>query len=132
MASPGFAPETQTSGVSPSSRLSSPSEFCPLASPTKRAARAALPDRSGTSASALGELEARARLAVAVLLALDHAGIAGEEATLLKRGPKVRLEIGQRLGETVAHSARLAGEAAAAHRHRQVVLGDAIHDNERL
>ena len=54
-------------------------------------------------ASALGELEARARLAVAVLLALDHAGIAGEEATLLQRGPEVRLEIGQALA-AVAHA----------------------------
>src|ERR1700722_11653584 len=54
---------------------------------------------------ALGELEARARLAVAVLLALDHARIAGEEAPLLEEWAQVRFEIGQRLGETMTHRA---------------------------
>src|SRR5271163_3439658 len=82
--------------------------------------------------SALRELEARARLPVAVLLALDHPRIAGEEAFLLERGPEVRLEVGQRLGEAVTHRACLAGEAAASHGHGQVVLGDAVHDHQRL
>src|SRR5215813_8288780 len=36
---------------------------------------------------ALRELEAASRLRLAVLLALDHAAVAGEEAALLQHGP---------------------------------------------
>src|SRR6185437_4540183 len=84
------------------------------------------------NASALGELEAGARLAVAVFLALDHPRIAGQEALLLERRAKLGLVMGQRLGKAVAHRARLSREAAAAHRHRQVILRDAVHHHEGL
>ena len=59
-------------------------------------------------------------------------GIAGQEAFLLQGGAQFGLVIGQRLGEAVAHRAGLAGKAAAGHRHRQVVLGEAVDDDERL
>ena len=54
---------------------------------------------------ALRELERLARLGAAVLLALDHAGVAGEEAALLEDAPQLRLEIGQRLGDAVTDRA---------------------------
>src|SRR5581483_2042746 len=65
---------------------------------------------------ALRELEAPAGLAAAVLLALDGAAVAGEEAFLLQRGPEIRFIVRERLGDAVAHRAGLAGEAAAGDR----------------
>src|SRR5271167_2266610 len=59
--------------------------------------------------SALRELEAAARLGLAVLLALHHARIAGEEAAVLEHGAQVGLMPHQRLGESVPHGAGLAG-----------------------
>src|SRR6202007_1596587 len=50
----------------------------------------------------LRELERLACLGAAVFLALDGAGVAGEEATLLQHRAQVRLEIGQRLGDAMA------------------------------
>src|SRR5690349_21264130 len=61
---------------------------------------------------ALRELEAAARLGSAVLLALDDAGVAGEEAGLLDDGAERGLEAGQRLGDAVLDRAGLAREAA--------------------
>src|SRR5262249_18294800 len=55
----------------------------------------------------LRELERTAGLGAAVLLALDHAGIAGEEATLLEHAAQFRLEIGKRLGKAVTDRAGL-------------------------
>src|SRR6516162_6139778 len=55
----------------------------------------------------LGELERPARLGLAVLLALDDAGIAGEKAALLEHAAQLRLEIGERLGDAVTDGARL-------------------------
>src|SRR3546814_16816993 len=63
--------------------------------------------------SALGELEAPARLGAAVLLALHHAGIAGQEAAALQHRPQARLVARQSLGDAVARRARLTVEAAA-------------------
>src|SRR3546814_13699463 len=65
--------------------------------------------------SALGELEAPARLGAAVLLALHHAGIAGQEAAALQHRAQARLVERQRLGVAVAHRARLTGECHALH-----------------
>lgn len=58
--------------------------------------------------SALGELEAAASLALAVLLAFDRAAVAGEEAVGLQHATQFRLEIGHGLGDAVTQSARLA------------------------
>ena len=58
--------------------------------------------------------------------------VAGQEAFLLERRAQLRLEIGQRLGEAVAHRAGLAGEAAARDRDDDVVLVDAVGDLQRL
>src|SRR5215468_10812341 len=71
---------------------------------------------------ALRELEAASRLRLAVLLALDHAAVAGEEAALLQHGPQGRLEMGERAADAVAHGAGLAGEPAADDRADHVVL----------
>src|ERR1700744_2531077 len=49
-----------------------------------------------TKQLALRELERPARLGAAVLLALDHTRVAGQEAALLEDAAQVRLEIGQR------------------------------------
>src|SRR5438445_6867878 len=51
----------------------------------------------GRGRSALRELEAAARLASAVLLALDHPAVAGQEAAGLEHRPEARLVVGQRL-----------------------------------
>src|SRR5437879_3301418 len=72
--------------------------------------------------SALGELERAACLGPAVLLALDDARVAGQEAAVLQGGAQVRLEIGQRLGNAVTHRPGLAREAAARDRADPVIL----------
>src|SRR5205085_6955212 len=74
------------------------------------------------AALALGELEAAPRLGLAVLLALDHAAVAGEEAAALERATQVRLEVGQRLRDAVGHRAGLSWQAAARARAGYVVL----------
>ena len=79
-------------------------------------------------ASALGELEAAARLALAVFLALDHAAVAGEEARGLERRPQGRVVILKRAADAVLDRARLTRQAAAldgAH-HVELIL-DAGH-----
>src|SRR5882724_9546348 len=76
--------------------------------------------------SALGELEAAAGFHLAVLLALDHAAVAGEEATALEGAAQVRLKIGQRLGDAVAHRARLSRKPTARDRAGHVVLAGAV------
>src|SRR6266542_4204932 len=63
--------------------------------------------------SALRELERATRFRLAVLLALHHAGVAGEEAAALEHAAQVRLVIGQRLRQAVTHGPRLPGQAAA-------------------
>ena len=69
---------------------------------------------------------------MAVLLALDDARVAGEEALFLQRGAQLRLVVRQRLGEAVAHRAGLAGEAAAGDGDGEIVLAEAVGDDERL
>src|SRR6478609_5431303 len=82
--------------------------------------------------SALRELEALARLGAAVLLALDHAAVAGQEAGGLDRGAQRRLELRQRLADAVLDRTGLAREAAAGDGAHDVVLAYAIGDPERL
>src|SRR5439155_26881415 len=69
----------------------------------------------------LAELEPGARAALAVLLALDDAGVARDEARLLQRRTELGLHGEQRLRDRVAHGARLPGEAAAADAGEDVV-----------
>src|SRR3954469_3479310 len=98
--------------------------FCILLKPLSRQI---LPKRL-----ALGELEGPARLGLAVLLALDHAGIAGEKAALLEHSPQLRLEIGQRLGDAVTDGAGLAGQTTAGDRADHVILAGTCRHDERL
>src|SRR5580698_771674 len=66
------------------------------------------PPGGGLRALSLRELEAASRLRAAVLLALDHAAVAGEEAVRLQRDAQRRLILGEGLGDAVAHGAGLA------------------------
>src|SRR5579871_6934522 len=77
-------------------------------------------------ALALRELEASAGLRLAVLLALDHAAVAGEEAVRLQDRPQRRLVVGQRLRDAVPHGAGLTGKAGALDRRVDVELAQAI------
>src|SRR6266702_7381033 len=70
----------------------------------------------------LRELERPAGLGLAVLLALDHAGVAGQEAALLEHGAQLWLEIGERLGDAMTDSTGLAGQTAAGNGADHVVL----------
>src|SRR5689334_5353244 len=99
---------------------------------TKGAPRGALRRDCEAFDLALRELEAAARTGAAVLLALDHAAVAGQEAVGLHRTPQRRLELRQRLGDAVAHRARLARQAAAGDGSDHVELAVALADVERL
>src|SRR5690606_13976218 len=81
---------------------------------------------------ALGELEGAAGLSLAVLLALHHAAVTGQETALLEHGAQAGLVVGQRLGNAVAHRARLARKAAAGDRCDDVVLAVAVCRDDRL
>ncbi len=63
--------------------------------------------------SALAELRRAAGGLEAVLLALLHARVAGEEAGGLQRGAEFRVHLQQGAGDAVAQGAGLAGHAAA-------------------
>src|SRR5207244_8727370 len=76
--------------------------------------------------------EAPPRLRLAVLLALDHARVAGEEPAALERAAQIGLKIHQRLGDAVAHRAGLAREPAARDRADDVVLAVAVGRDQRL
>src|SRR5581483_6506394 len=80
----------------------------------------------------LRELEAAARLGPAVLLALDDARVAGEEAAALEHAAQIRLVPHQCFGKAVANRTGLAGEAAAGHRAADVILALPIGSDERL
>src|SRR6202790_4195355 len=81
---------------------------------------------------ALRELERLARLGAAVLLALDHARVAGEKAALFQDAAGFRSEIGTRLGDAVTHGARLARQTAAGHGADHVVLAGTGGCDQRL
>src|SRR5882757_6134291 len=106
---------------------------------SKRGARAPLPTcapAGETSSyrlfSTFGELEAAPRLGLAVLLALDHARIAGQESAALERTAQVRLIGHQRLRQAVAHCAGLARKPAARDRAHHVILAGAVGRQQRL
>src|SRR5829696_9635713 len=100
---------------------------------TKRAARGPpFPKCLPEEALALRELEAAAGLLPTVLLTLDDTRIAGQEAFLLERAAKLRLIVGQRLGEAVTDRTGLAGETATVNVDGDVVLAFALGDLERL
>jgi hypothetical protein len=82
--------------------------------------------------SALGELEAAARLALAVLLALDDAGVAGQETGGLQRGAQRRIVERQRLGDAVLDRAGLARQPAALDGRLDVELAGDIGHGEGL
>src|SRR4051794_14890542 len=81
---------------------------------------------------ALRELEAASCLGAAVLLALDDARVAGQEAGLLDERAQRGLVAGQRLSDAVLDRAGLAGEAAADDGRDHVILVAALGDIERL
>ena len=80
------------------------------------------PQENIRSALALRELEAAAGLGAAVLLALDDARIAGQEAGALDRRAQRRLEPGQRLGDAVLDCSGLARKPAALDGRDDVIL----------
>src|SRR4051812_31169058 len=81
---------------------------------------------------ALRELEAAARLRLAVLLSLDHGRVAGEEAAALEGAAQVGLEGHERLGNSVAHGTGLTGESATGDGAGDVVLPRTVGGDERL
>src|SRR4051794_24807351 len=83
-------------------------------------------------ALALRELEAAASLGAAVLLALDDARVASQEAFALHRRAQRRFEAGQCRRDAVTDSARLARQAAALDGRFDVVLAAAVGDVEHL
>src|SRR3990170_616485 len=84
------------------------------------------------TALALGELEALSGLGLAVFLALDGAGIAGQEPALLEHGAELGLVAGERLGDAMTDGAGLARKPAAAHGTDDVELALALRGDERL
>src|SRR5918995_5647427 len=86
---------------------------------------------AASGASALGELGRFACLVEAGLLALDLAGVAGQEALTLEHGAKLRIGLDERPGDPVADRARLTGRAAALHPPAQVVCGLGTGDLQR-
>ena len=80
----------------------------------------------------LGELERAAGFRLAVLLALDDAAVAGQEAALLEDAAQFRLVIGESLGDAMTHGASLAGETATGDGDVDVVLAGAVGRDDRL
>src|SRR5687768_9450317 len=83
-------------------------------------------------ALAFRELEAPARLGAAVLLALDDAAVAGQEAGPLDRRAQRRLVTRQCLGDAVQHRSGLARQSAALDGGDDVILAGAVGQAERL
>ena len=69
---------------------------------------------------ALGELRRTTGSLQAVLLALLHTRIAGEEASLLQGSAQLGISLAQGAGDAVTDSTSLAGNAAAADIHQNV------------
>src|SRR6267142_5008152 len=82
--------------------------------------------RNGAVKSALGELEAAAGLGFTVLLALDHARIAREEAAALECATQIRLIGQQGLRDTMSNGACLSRQSTARHRANDIELSFAI------
>src|SRR5260221_282139 len=92
--------------------------------------RLAGPSSTKARALALGDLEAATGAGAAVLLALDAAAVAGQEATLLDGAAQGRLELDERLRDAMAHRAGLARQTAARHRGDHVELLATLRDVE--
>src|SRR5262249_17163988 len=80
---------------------------------------------------ALGELRRLAGLVQAGLLALDHAGVARQEALALEHDTQLRIGLDERAGDAVPDGARLPGRPAAVHAHTEVVASLEPGDLER-
>src|SRR5713226_1634694 len=81
---------------------------------------------------ALRELERLARLGAAVLLALDHARVAGEKAALFQKAAQIGFEIGQCLRDTVTHRTGLARQTATGHGADHIILAGTGSGDQRL
>ena len=77
-------------------------------------------------------METFARARLAVLLALFHARITGQETLRLERGPEVGVELEQRAGDAVADRSRLAGMPAAVDIDTHVEFGQRFGGRQRL
>src|SRR6478735_351021 len=82
--------------------------------------------------SALGVLEALAGAGLAVLLTLDLAVVAGQEAGLLQRAAAFRIFRREGAGDAVTHRVRLRAVSAAGDGRSDVVLVDDFEQLERL
>src|SRR5580765_2951722 len=82
--------------------------------------------------STLRELEPRPGSSLAVLLALLHPRVAGQEAFLLELLAELQVVLGQRAGDAVADGAGLAGRAAAGDRDLDVEPLGRLRGEERL
>src|SRR5690606_13688164 len=100
------------------------------APPPRHRARAGAP--ATAAVAALGELDAAPGLALAVLLALDLARVAGEKAARLERRPQRRIIGHHRPADAVAHRAGLTGQTAAGHRAHHIEVIHAVGGLERL
>src|SRR5205823_5224175 len=78
------------------------------------------------------ELEGTASLGPAILLALDGARVAGEEAAGLQRGAQSGLVIHQGAGNTVTHRTGLTRQAAAIDGDDDIELAIAVGGDQRL
>src|SRR5262245_28150317 len=77
-------------------------------------------------------LEAASRAGAAVLLALDHAAVAGEIAARLEGAAQRRLVMGQRAADAVTDGAGLAREPAAGDGGDDVILAETVGHAEGL
>src|SRR3984957_14953458 len=84
-----------------------------------------------TFGSALRVLRRLARLLQAVLLALDRARVAGQEAGLLQRGPVLRLHQDQRPGDSQTQGAGLARRPAAVEVGKDIDAVHPVHGHQR-
>src|ERR1700741_1290644 len=109
------------------SRRSSSAPMYPLAPVT-----ATLSMAGPTGGLPLRVLELRPGARLAVLLALLHPRIAGEEAGPLERLAQLVVELKQRPRDAVADRAGLSGRPAAAHVHHRVELAEGVGELERL
>src|SRR5262245_36259981 len=80
----------------------------------------------------LRELEALAGARLSVLLALLHAGVAGQHAFLAQHAAQRLVEAHERPGDAEADRAGLAGQPAAVRRGVHVVAADRVGERERL
>src|SRR5712671_5051223 len=88
--------------------------------------------RGGAFGLALGVLRAAPGFAPPDLLALDFAGIAGDEARLTQGLAQCRIVLHQRPGNAVANRTGLAGDSATADLHLDVEFPGELHQFERL